>query len=133
MQNLIKPLLLTSLLAVPSFASPMWASHDDPAVLHEQLRGHQSAYDTAVANRNFDRARFERDQIEITQAKINQADFAARWDLENDEDYHLLVTPNSDYYYRRTIVTSPGVVTVPGMSRVWDPITETYHFVRVYP
>lgn len=123
MHNLIKPFLLTSLLAVPCFASPMWASHEDPAVLHEQLRGHQSAYDTAVANRNFDRARFERDQMNITQAKINEADFAARWDLENDEDY----------YYRRTIVTSPGLVTAPGISRVWDPITETYHFIRVYP
>lgn len=136
MHNLIKPILLTSLLALPCLgianASPMWASHAEPAVLHEELRGHQSAYDTAVSNRNFDRARYERDQMEITRGKINQSEFASRWDLENSEDYHLLVTPDSDYYYRRTTITSPGVIT-PGMNRVWDPLTETYYFVRVYP
>ncbi|MBX3166508.1 MAG: hypothetical protein KF760_03810 [Candidatus Eremiobacteraeota bacterium] len=133
MHKLMKPLLCAGLLAGAASASPMWASHDDPAVLREQLRGHQSAYNTAVSNRNFDRARYERDQIEITEGKINQAEFAARWDFENSEDYHLLVKPDSDYYYRRTTITSPGVITVPGMSRVWDPLTETYYFVRVYP
>lgn len=133
MHTFLKPILFAGLLAGAASASPMWASHDDPAVLREELRGHQSAYSTAVANRNFDRARFEQDQIEITRSKLNQAELANRWDSENSEDYHLLVTPDSDYYLRRTTITSPGVITVPGMNRVWDPLTETYHFVRVYP
>lgn len=133
MHKLMKSMLCVGLLAGAASASPMWASHDDPAVLREDLRGHQQAYNTAVTNRNFDRAKFERDQIDITQGKIDQAEYAARWDLENSEDYHLLLTPDSDTYYRRTIITTPGVVTVPGVNRVFDPITETYHYVRVTP
>ncbi len=133
MHKFLKPLFVAGLLAGAASASPMWASHDDPAVLREELRGHQMSYNTAVTNRNFDRARFERDQIDITQGKIDQAEFASRWDLENSEDYHLLLTPDSDSYYRRTIITTPDVVTVPGVNRVYDPITETYHYVRVTP
>lgn len=131
MHKFIKPLLLTSMMVLPCLgianASPMWASHDDPGSLQEQLRSHQMSYDTAVANGAFERARYERDQIGITQAKLDQADYTARWDLENSEDYHLMVNPDS-YYMRRTVIT-----TTPGMTRVYDPITETYHFVRINP
>jgi hypothetical protein len=131
MHKLIKPLLLTSMLVLPVLgvanASPIWASHDDPASLREQLRSHQVSYDTAMANNNFERARFEKDQIDITRAKLDQAELTRRWDLENSEDYHLMVDPDT-YYIHRTVIT-----TTPGMTRIYDPITETYHFVRVYP
>lgn len=131
MHKLLKPILLTTMMVLPTLgaasASPMWASHDDPAVLREQLRSHQMNYDTAVSNRNFDRARYERGQMAVTQAKISEAEFAQRWDLENSEDYHLMVEPDA-YYVRRTVNT-----TIPGLNRVYDPITETYHYVRIYP
>lgn len=131
MHKLIKPILLTTMMVFPCLgaasASPMWASHDDPAVLREQLRSHQMSYDTAVSNRNFDRARYEREQMDITQSKISEAELAQRWDLENSEDYHLMVDPDT-YYVHRTVIT-----TTPGLSRVYDPITETYHYVRINP
>lgn len=131
MHKLVKPLLLTSMMVLPCLgpasASPMWASHEDPAVLRERLRKHQMSYDTAVTNRNFDRARYEREQMDITQSRIEEADYAQRWDLENSEDYHLMVNPD-DYYVRRTIIT-----TTPGVNRVYDPLTETYHYVRINP
>ncbi len=134
MHNFMKPLLLAGLLAGAASASPMWASHDDPSVIREELRGHQAAYSTAVSNRNFDRARYERDRIEITQGKLNQAEFAARWDMENSEDYNLMMRQDSDNYYLRTTSTSQGAtMMMPDMRRVWDPMTETYHFVRINP
>lgn len=135
MHKFMKPMILAGLLAGAASASPMWASHEDPAVLREDLRTHQMAYNTAVSNRNFDRARFEKDQIDIAQSKLDMAEVAVRWDLENSEDYHLMVTPDSDNYYlrRTTVVTTPGVVTLPGTTRVFDPITETYHYIRVTP
>ncbi|MBS2034247.1 hypothetical protein JST97_04625 [bacterium] len=131
MHNILKPLLLTSLMMLPcvgaASASPIWASHEDPAVLREQLRNHQMSYETAMSNRNFDRARYESDQMDITQSKIAEAEFAQRWDVENSEDYHLMMDPNS-YYSRRTVIT-----TTPGINRVYDPITETYHYIRINP
>jgi len=129
MHNLLKPILLTSMLALPMIgqvsATPYHPTEDNRASIREELRINRQQFDRAVANHNPERAAYERREIDRNLAKLGETNAGLYWDEMNSEDRYLLTDPVDYEYTRRTITTTPyTVITTP---------TVYPRVMRVYP
>ena len=130
MQNFLKPILLTSMMVLPMIgqvsALPYHPTEDNRAAIREELRVNRMQFDTAVANRNFERAAYERREIDRNLAKLGETNAGLYWDEANSEDHYLLTNPDYEYS-RRTIITTPYTVITPTVTPVYPRV------MRVYP
>lgn len=131
MQNFLKPILLASVMVLPVIgqvsATPIYPTEDNRAAIREELRINRQQFDTAVANHNFERAAYERREINRNLAKLGETNAGLYWDEVNSEDRYLLTDPLDYEYSSRRRTLTPYTVTVPIVAPVYPRV------MRVYP
>lgn len=152
MNNYLKPIFLTSLLALPLAGTASARHYGDCSDLierrqqiREELRTNREQLRTAINNNNWDRAREERREIARNLQQLSDANYELAWYDANPNDYHYVTLEDGDtyyyvtvpdddtYYYRRTIITTPGYSfsNIPGYRRVYDSEMDRYYYIRM--